>query len=112
MGKADALSRRSDHGSGAGDNEDMTLLRPDLFAVRALEGVTAIGEERDILRDIQGHPRAPGPEDPVAKAVAELRKGHDRSVRSAEWTEREGLLHFRGRTYVLNDSDLRRCIVS
>ena len=94
MGKADALSRRSDHGSGTGDNEDMTLLRPDLFAIRALEGVTAVGEERDILRDIRGHLRTSGPEDPVAKAVAELRKGHDRSVRSAEWTKREGLLHF------------------
>src|SRR3979490_1402861 len=52
MGKADALSRRSDHGLGAGDNENMTLLRPELFAIRALEGVTAVGEERDILGDI------------------------------------------------------------
>src|SRR3979490_1927611 len=112
MGKADALSRKSDHSSGTGDNEDMTLLRPNLFTIRALEGVMAVGEERDILWDIRGHLRTSGPEDPVAKAVAELRKGHDRSVRSAEWTKREGLLHFRGRTYVLNDPKLRRCIVS
>src|SRR3979490_65138 len=112
MGKADALSRRSDHGSVAGDNEDMTLLRPDLFAIWALEGVTAVGEEWDILRDIRGHLQTSGPEDPVAKAVAELRKGHDHLVRSAEWTEREGLLHFRGRTYVPNDSELWQRIVS
>ena len=52
MGKADALSRRSDHGSGAGDNDTMILLWPELFAIRALEGVTAIGEEQDLLQDI------------------------------------------------------------
>ena len=55
MGKADTLLRRSDHGWGAGDNENMTLLRPELFTIQALEGVTAVGEERDILRDIRGH---------------------------------------------------------
>src|SRR3979490_2862242 len=87
MGKGDALSRRSDHGSGAGDNADMTLLRPALFAIWALEGAMAVGEERDILRDIRGHLQTSGPDNPVAKVVAELRKGHDRSVRSAEWTE-------------------------
>ena len=52
MGKADALSRRSDHGSGMGDNKNMTLLWPDLFTIQALEGVTAVGEEHDILWDI------------------------------------------------------------
>ena len=94
MGKADALSRRSDHGSSAGDNENMTLLRPELFTIQALEGVTAVGEERDILRDIRGHLQTSCPEDTVAKVVAELRKGHDCPVRSAKWTKREGLLHF------------------
>ena len=52
MGKVDALSRRSDHGSGMGDNENMTLLQPDLFAIWALEGITVVGEEYDILWDI------------------------------------------------------------
>ena len=36
MGKSDALSRRSDHGSGTEDNRDLTLLTPGLFAIRAL----------------------------------------------------------------------------
>jgi len=39
MGKPDALSRRSDHGTGANDNSDVVLLTPKLFAVRALEGL-------------------------------------------------------------------------
>ena len=53
MGKSDVLSRCSDHRSGSGDNANITLLGPSLFAIRALEGVTAIGVEAELLRDIQ-----------------------------------------------------------
>ena len=53
MGKIDALSWRSDHASGARDNDNLTLLPPVLFAVRALEGLTAVGEEWDLLWDLQ-----------------------------------------------------------
>ena len=52
MGKSDALSQRSDHGSGTDDNQNLTLLTPKSFSMRALEGVQAIGEEREILREI------------------------------------------------------------
>jgi hypothetical protein len=31
MGKPNALSRRADHGSGQGDNDNLTLLAPELF---------------------------------------------------------------------------------
>ena len=41
MGKTNALSWRSDHGSGTKDNSDMMLLRPELFIIRAIEGLTA-----------------------------------------------------------------------
>src|SRR6202035_3664567 len=53
MGKPDALSRRADHGSGSDDNSSVTLLTPGFFAIRALEGLEVIGEERDILKDIR-----------------------------------------------------------
>ena len=53
MGKSDALSRRSDHSSGAKDNDNLVLLTLNLFVVRALEGLQFSGEERDILRDIR-----------------------------------------------------------
>ena len=53
MEKPDVLSRRLDHGKGASDNEDMVLLRPELFAIRALEGVQLEGPEQDILREIR-----------------------------------------------------------
>jgi hypothetical protein len=48
MGKCNTLSQRADHGSGSEDNRDITLLRPEFFAVRALEGITFEGPERDI----------------------------------------------------------------
>ena len=53
MGKPDTLSQRSDHGSGTEDNQNLILLTPKLFAIRALEGLQAVGEERDILREIR-----------------------------------------------------------
>jgi hypothetical protein len=39
MGKPDALSRRADHGSGQGDNNNLTLLAPELFRIHTLAGV-------------------------------------------------------------------------
>ncbi|KAG5720914.1 hypothetical protein E4T56_gene397 [Termitomyces sp. T112] len=41
MGKPDALSRRADHGTGAGDNYNIVLLKPELFAICVLEGIVA-----------------------------------------------------------------------
>ena len=43
MGKCDALSRQADHGTGIDDNRNLTLLRPEFFAIRALQGVTFEG---------------------------------------------------------------------
>jgi hypothetical protein len=111
MGKPDALSRRADHGTGAGDNANITLLTPKFFAIRALEGLEVAGPELDILCDIRKGSKTPE-EEPVAKAAQELRKSSARSVRSEEWSDRDGLLYFRGRIYVPPNSDLCRCIVS
>jgi hypothetical protein len=44
MGKPDALSRRADHGSRQGDNDNLTLLAPELFRIHALAGVRLKGE--------------------------------------------------------------------
>jgi transposase InsO family protein len=113
MGKPDALSRRSDHGSGSNDNSNMTLLGPELFRIHALAGVNAIGEEKDILRDIRTSLRRTDLEESVAKAARSLK--HDRTrgtIRSAEWAETEGLLMFRGKIYVPKDLDLRRRIMA
>jgi hypothetical protein len=49
MGKLDTLSRRADHGSGQGDNNNLTLLAPELFCIHVLAGVRLEGDEHNIL---------------------------------------------------------------
>ena len=51
MGKSNTLSHQADHGSSANDNEDIVLLTPDLFAVRALKVGVDRGGEGDFERD-------------------------------------------------------------
>ncbi|GLB39299.1 putative retrotransposable element tf2 155 kda protein type 1-like [Lyophyllum shimeji] len=113
MGKPDALSRRPDHGDGSADNADIVLLKPEFFAVRALQGLIAAGEEDKILRNIRRGNREGAQEDVVAKAAAALKSARSgvRSVRSAEWSKDQGVLMFRGRIYVPNIPELRRRIV-
>jgi hypothetical protein len=51
-------------------------------------------------------------EESVAKAARELRKDKGRgTVKSAEWSESDGLLMFHGKIYVPKDRELRRRIV-
>ena len=84
MGKSDALSWRSNHGSGTGDNQDLTLLTPGLFTIRALEGLQVAGEEKDILKEIRHGMDAEDQEEVVVKAVKELKKSkHQETARWA-----------------------------
>ena len=114
MGKPDALSRRVDHGTGTSNNSDITLLTPGFFAVRALEGVEAAGEERDLLKDIHRGSRDGEKEGPIAKMVKELSRTATRTrmVRSAEWSLTEGILYFQGKAYVPDSFNLRRPILA
>ena len=73
MGKSGALSQRSDQGSGLDDNQNLTLLTPGLFAVRTLEGLQVVGEEKDILMEIRHGMEAEDQEEVVVKAVRSLR---------------------------------------
>jgi len=111
VGKPDALSRRSDHGTGADDNSDVVLLTPKLFAVRALEGLQFTRPEQDILQDVRQGTKQPK-EEPIARAAQELQKLSSRSLRSVEWLECNGLLYYHGCIYVPDTSDLRCRIVS
>jgi hypothetical protein len=72
MSKPDALSRRADHGSGQGDNDNLTLLAPELCRIHALAGMRLEGEERNILREVQHSLRDRVQEEVVAKAAREL----------------------------------------
>jgi len=100
MGKSDALSRRADHGSGSSDNDNMTLLTPDLFAIRTLEGIEIFGEEKDILKEIRQQTETGDMEEEVVKVVKLLRTTSTKSVKSNEWFLDKGIVHYRGRIYV------------
>ena len=86
MGKSDALSQRSDHGSGAKDNDNMVLLTPNFLAVRALEGLQVTGEERDIPREIRREMETGSKEEVVVTSLI-------KSVKSAEWSLENGILY-------------------
>ena len=102
----DTCSQRSDHASGARDNNNLTLLSQELFAVRALEGLTAMGEEQDLLWDLWKAFQDGDKEKSIVKVVEELWKGNSKPVQSAEWSELDGLLlHFHGKVYVPPDPE-------
>jgi len=90
----------------------MVLLQPELIAVSALEGLHLEGPERDMLREIHQGNQKGNQEEPVAKAVRELWQAPSKIVYSAEWSENNGVLQFRGKIYVLQNSDLQRRVVS
>jgi hypothetical protein len=85
MGKPDALFRRADHGSGQGDNDNLTLLAPELFRIHALAGTRLEGEERNIIREVRHSLKDGVQEEAVAKAARELQKDKGRGmVKSVE----------------------------
>jgi hypothetical protein len=106
MGKSDALSRRADHRDGSEDNRDLTLLTPNFFAVRALEGLEVVGQERDLLRLIWRETKGEELEDTVKQAVKALKSTSAHSIHSSEWTEADGVLYFRGKIYVPPTADI------
>jgi len=95
MGKPDTLSQRPDHG-----NKDMVLLRPELIAVQALEGLHLEGPEQDILREIHQRNQKGDQKEPIAKAARELRQASSKTVCYVEWLEDNRVLWFRGKIYV------------
>jgi len=84
------------------------LLRPELFAIQALKGIQLEGPEKDILREIHRENQKGDQEEPVAKVARELRQILGKMVHSAEWSEDDGVLRFRGKIYVPWNTDLRR----
>ena len=77
------------------NNQNLTLLTLNLFAIRALEGRQAIGKEKDILKEIRLGMESEDQEEVVITAVKELKKSSVKSVRSLEWSLENGLV--RGR---------------
>ena len=76
-----------------------------MFALCTLDSLEFTGPELDILHDIHKGVRSPT-EDTIAKVAESLRKSSTRSLRSVEWSNRDGLLYFRDHIYIPPDSDL------
>ena len=112
MGKSDALSHCLDHGSGPEDNNNVTLLHPELFIVHALEGLTLAGKECGIIQDVKKAFREGLLEDEVAGVVWKLRELGGKSLVSAEWAETNGLLMLQGKVYIPDVHDLRWWIMA
>ena len=80
MGKADTLSRCTDHKEGIEhDNEDIVLLKPEYFKVRTLrQGHLLIeGHKESILAKIR---KSKDLDESVIKAVEELKKSSTRQL--------------------------------
>jgi hypothetical protein len=106
MGKSDALSRRADHGDSSEDNRDLTLLTPNFFVVRALEGLELVGQERDLLKLIRRETKSEELKDTVRQAVKALKSTSTHSIHSSKWSEVDGVLYFRSKIYVPPTADI------
>jgi len=65
-----------------------------------------------MLREIRQGNQKDDQEEPIAKAAKELWQASSKMVCSAEWSEDDKVLWFRGKIYVSQNSDLQRQIVS
>jgi hypothetical protein len=112
MGKLDALIQRADHGNGLEDNRDITLLTPNFFAVRAVEGVELVGQDKELLRLIRRESKGEDLEDAVNHVVRALQLTSAKSIYSSEWSEENGILYFHGKIYVPPTVDICQKIVA
>jgi hypothetical protein len=112
MGKPDTLLCSTDHRSGQGDNNNLTLLSLALFCIHALSGIQLEDNECNIPREVIQSLQYDKLEEPVAMAAHKLHKDKGRdTVKSPEWSESDRLLMFRGKIYIPKDRELRCCII-
>ena len=98
MGKPDMLSQQVDHRTRAGNNNNIVLLKPELFAIKEI---------------CQGNWQGMQ-EDAVAQAARMLQANKGKGVKSVhtdKWHDEGGLLTFRGRIYMPNIPELQQWIV-
>jgi len=92
-----------DHGDRTSDNDNLVLLKPAIYAI---EDLNIDKTEKDILLEIRRGNKSGSQEESVVRAAKELQHSLSRLVYSSDWLEREGLLLFQGKVYVLDLPDL------
>ena len=110
---ADPLSRRPDHEEGVNsDNKDQILLKPEFFAIAALDNShdSPINDDQ-ILREVKEALL----QDEVTENYQSLLKSGPREFSKSleEWNFENGLLLYRGKVYIpkTKDEELRRQII-
>ena len=110
--KSDALSRRPDHKEGMEPEDDeRVLLDNKFFAIRATRpvAVTVLGDTsmRDRIKQAQVF------DTEVSQALESILKNGPRSITKGleDWNLEDGIILYRGYTYVPKDVALRRDIV-
>jgi len=93
--RADLLSRRSDHQAGENDNEDIVVLKPEMFRQVELKTV----DEDFLTRARRRHANR----DAVVTKMLVLK--------DKDWSESEGLVTWKGRIYIPIDRKLREDII-
>ena len=97
MTKADLLSRRAGHDKGEKDNEDVVLLKGELF--RSVE-ITLEGSEKGFLERIKAAYKRRD------RVVSKALLVHDK-----EWTINDQIVNWKNRVYVPKDPKLREDII-
>ena len=113
MQAEDPLSRRSDHEEGVKlDNWDQTLLKPEFFAINAIDASheSTVNDDQ-LLREIKEALL----NDEVTKDYKKLLSSGPREFKKSleEWNFENGLLLYRGKVYIPQSKNdhLRRRIV-
>ena len=111
MKRADPMSRRPDHELGVEeDNREKTLLKPEYFAIRAIQPThSSIVDDSKLLERI----REALKNDEMTKAYQELLTKGPREFGKdlKEWHLEDGLLLHRGKVYIPKDDKLRADLV-
>ena len=110
---ADPLSRRPDHEEGVKlDNRDQILLKPEFFAIQALESShdTPINDDQ-LLREVKEALL----QDSITEKYKDLLQSGPREFKKSlqDWNFENGLLLYRGKIYIPKSKDdhLRRRLV-
>ena len=97
--------------TGEKDNEEVTVLPPNLFKDRRqqLGHVLIEGKEKDILKNIR---KSENYDEEIAELARELKAKGKKIVRGEEWELEDGLLLYGGKVYVPRDDKLRSQIIT
>ena len=97
--------------TGEKDNEEVTVLPPNLFKDRRqqLGHVLIEGKEKDILKNIR---KSENYDEKIAELARELKAKEKKIVRGEEWKLEDELLLYRGKVYIPRDDKLRSQIIT